>query len=86
MGIAPSSNASNFHRVNALHRQRYVDVAEAESRVPASQLEAEIAAFDAAHGKPLSLFDRIRREERPIALAAEFKRASPSKGVWREAR
>jgi indole-3-glycerol phosphate synthase len=56
-------------------------VAEAESRVPASQLEAEIAAFDAAHGKPLSLFERIRAEERPIALAAEFKRASPSKGT-----
>lgn len=56
-------------------------MAEAQGKVPASQLEAEIAAFDAAHGKPLSLFERIRGEARPIALAAEFKRASPSKGA-----
>ena len=60
--------------------QRYEDVRLAQADVPAAALEAQIAAFDQAHGPPLNLFERIRAEERSIALAAEFKRASPSKG------
>lgn len=60
--------------------QRYEDVRLAQSQVPSAELEARIAVFDQAHGPPLNLFERIRAEDKPIALAAEFKRASPSKG------
>lgn len=60
--------------------QRYEDVRLAQAQVPSSELEARIAAFDQVHGPPLNLFERIRADDKPIALAAEFKRASPSKG------
>ena len=60
--------------------QRYEDVRLAQAQVPSAELEARIAAFDQAHGPPLNIFERIRAEDKPIALAAEFKRASPSKG------
>jgi len=60
--------------------QRYEDVRLAQTQVSSAELEARIAAFDQAHGPPLNLFERIRAEDKPIALAAEFKRASPSKG------
>jgi len=60
--------------------QRYLDVGLAQAQTSAADLEARIAEFDKAHGPPLNLLERIRAEEKPIALAAEFKRASPSKG------
>lgn len=60
--------------------QRYKDVAAAEAQVSSTELKTQITVFDQEHGGPLNLFARIRGEERPIALAAEFKRASPSKG------
>lgn len=43
-------------------------------------LEDEIEAFDAAYGKPLNLAHRIASTYPRMAIAAEFKKASPSKG------
>ena len=65
--------------------------AEVAGAIPAAKavrsegdLEAAVAAFDAELGAPVDLFARLRRESagtaRRVALAAEFKRASPSKG------
>lgn len=48
--------------------------------VSEEELQARIARMDSEHGRPLNLFERLRAEQRPMALAAEFKRASPSKG------
>lgn len=59
--------------------KRYEDVRLAQSQVSAADLKVRIAAFDQAHGPPLNLIERIRVEDKPIVLAAEFKRASPSK-------
>jgi indole-3-glycerol phosphate synthase len=64
-----------------LSRQRREDVREARARVSEEQLRAMIASFDTAHGAPLDLFQRIRDDDRAMTLAAEFKRASPSKGA-----
>lgn len=43
-------------------------------------LENDIEAFDAIYGKPLNLFNRIKSTYPTMAIAAEFKKASPSKG------
>lgn len=48
--------------------------------ISASDMEAEIREFDEKYGKPLNLGDRIARQYPKMAIAAEFKRASPSKG------
>jgi indole-3-glycerol phosphate synthase len=60
--------------------QRRQDVADARTMVSEEELQARIARMDSEHGRPLNLFERLRAEQRPMALAAEFKRASPSKG------
>lgn len=43
-------------------------------------LRREIEDFDEQYGKPLNLIDRIKVPYPTMAIAAEFKRASPSKG------
>lgn len=43
-------------------------------------LEEEIKEFDEVYGPPLNLADRISSTFPHMAIAAEFKRASPSKG------
>jgi hypothetical protein len=43
-------------------------------------LEDEIKEFDEEYGPPLNLADRISSTYPQMAIAAEFKRASPSKG------
>ena len=48
--------------------------------ISASDMEADIREFDEKHGKPLNLGDRIACQYPQMAIAAEFKRASPSKG------
>ena len=40
----------------------------------------DIAEFDDNYGKPLNIIDKIESTYPQMAIAAEFKRASPSKG------
>ena len=60
--------------------QRYKDADKARLEVSAADLQQHIKEFEAQHGGPLSLYDRIAQTAPSVALAAEFKRASPSKG------
>ena len=48
--------------------------------VSSEDYENEIVEFDRLHGKPLNLGKRIAQVYPQMAIAAEFKRASPSKG------
>ena len=48
--------------------------------VSSEDYENEIVEFDKLHGKPLNLGQRIAQVYPQMAIAAEFKRASPSKG------
>lgn len=43
-------------------------------------LLSDISDFDESHGKPLKVVDKIHSTFPQMAIAAEFKRASPSKG------
>ena len=43
-------------------------------------MESDIQDFDAKYGKPLNLATRLAVTYPKLAIAAEFKRASPSKG------
>lgn len=43
-------------------------------------MEQDIRDFDEKYGKPLNLGERIASTFPKMAVAAEFKRASPSKG------
>ncbi|CAN0151765.1 unnamed protein product, partial [Ectocarpus sp. 12 AP-2014] len=60
--------------------QRCIDVAEAKARVSETELRKQMDDFAAMNGGPIDLFYRITSEEPEMAIAAEFKRASPSKG------
>lgn len=75
-----SNHGFSWCVLRAEHSQRREDVAQARAQVSESSLRAKIEEMDREHGKPLDLFERLRAEQRPMALAAEFKRASPSKG------
>ncbi len=55
------------------------DVEEAKRAAPLEHLRARIGAEDFGEGAVISLLDRLRSEA-GMAMAAEFKRASPSKG------
>ena len=49
--------------------------------ISADDLQEEIFEFDEKYGKPIDLFQKIDSIQAPqVAIAAEFKRASPSKG------
>jgi len=63
--------------------QREKDVAEAKAQRAAAEVEAAARAFTAEFGAPQSLAECLEAAEASpwkLALAAEFKRASPSKG------
>lgn len=59
-----------------------MDVIEAKAVVSEDELVSRIAELDKVKGLPLNLFDRIMNDTNDITLAAEFKRASPSKGEF----
>jgi len=48
--------------------------------VSSDDLVKEISDFDEVYGKPLNLRQKIQMRQPTMALAAEFKRSSPSKG------
>ena len=62
--------------------KRVDDVAAAKRVASEAELVAAAVEFDAEHGPPLDLYDRLAQETAAgrMGLAAEFKRASPSKG------
>ncbi|OWY91977.1 Tryptophan biosynthesis protein, partial [Phytophthora megakarya] len=64
--------------------QRSLDVAAAQQVVPAEQLAKKIKSTEDVYGSALHVLDRlnapVKEDWSNIALAAEFKRASPSKG------
>mmetsp|Transcript_85000 Transcript_85000/g.177646 ORF Transcript_85000/g.177646 Transcript_85000/m.177646 type:complete len:592 (+) Transcript_85000:79-1854(+) len=70
-------------RLQLIVQQRELDVKEAKLSVSQADLEKKAAAFLAEHGKPRNLIEALEASEKSpwkLALAAEFKRASPSKG------
>lgn len=76
---------SKLHEIAA---KRVRDVAEAKAKVPQAQLEEQIRRAELEFGKPISLASKLLQAS-PIAgaamhVAAEFKRASPSKGAIAE--
>ncbi|KAG6577933.1 tryptophan biosynthesis protein TRP1 [Phytophthora cinnamomi] len=64
--------------------QRRLDVEAAKRVVSAEQLAKKIESAEAVHGSALRVLERLNAPAREgwsdVALAAEFKRASPSKG------
>jgi len=76
----PNHELSKLQSITAtriLDYQRYLG---SESKVPESTLEEEMKSFWKEHGPLLDLQEVIQQEAPRMALAAEFKRASPSKG------
>eukprot|EP00928_Gymnodinium_smaydae_P017091 TRINITY_DN16513_c0_g1_i1.p1 TRINITY_DN16513_c0_g1~~TRINITY_DN16513_c0_g1_i1.p1 ORF type:complete len:608 (-),score=158.18 TRINITY_DN16513_c0_g1_i1:156-1928(-) len=70
-------------KLQEIVERRHKDVAEAKARRPAEALLAEAEEFRKTYGAARSLVDCLEAEESApwgLALAAEFKRASPSKG------
>lgn len=70
-------------KLQEIVEQRVRDVAEAKAKVSLEELRAQAEAFAAEFGAPQALGDcLVAAETSPwsMALAAEFKRASPSKG------
>ncbi|RLN99543.1 hypothetical protein DYB28_005500 [Aphanomyces astaci] len=59
---------------------RKVHVADAKKTTSAQDLRDKIAVYEGKHGPAVSIVEKIRQSAPKIAVAAEFKRASPSKG------
>ena len=62
-------------KLEMIVKQRRLDVAEAKTRVAAEALRARVAA-----AAPPNDFAAVLSKSGPMALLAEMKRASPSKG------
>ncbi|CAK7218889.1 anthranilate synthase / indole-3-glycerol phosphate synthase [Sporothrix curviconia] len=76
---APSKSTNILQQIYARRRERVA----AQREIPSQRLEDLQAAYDAGAAPPaLSLVDRLRQSPFPVALMAEIKRASPSKGVF----
>eukprot|EP00927_Polykrikos_kofoidii_P028570 TRINITY_DN24918_c0_g1_i1.p1 TRINITY_DN24918_c0_g1~~TRINITY_DN24918_c0_g1_i1.p1 ORF type:complete len:606 (+),score=119.78 TRINITY_DN24918_c0_g1_i1:42-1820(+) len=70
-------------KLQEIVEQRRQDVEEARGARPEAQLITEAKAFEKDNGPPQSFIDCLEKAESSpwgVALAAEFKRASPSKG------
>jgi anthranilate synthase/indole-3-glycerol phosphate synthase/phosphoribosylanthranilate isomerase len=74
----PSHTPSVLQSITA---QREVDTTAAMEATSEAELRGRISAIRAELGPPLDLLSKIRAAHPAMALAAEFKRASPSKGV-----
>ncbi|CAE7944417.1 TRP1, partial [Symbiodinium sp. KB8] len=75
--------AAKPSKLQEIVQQREKDVAAAKEKLPPEQLAEAAQAFVKEFGAPQSLVDCIGEAEKSswsLALAAEFKRASPSKG------
>lgn len=76
----PSAKRSKLQEIVEQRRQ---DVAAAKASKPVEELRKEVRRFIVAHGAPQPLAECIAEAAKgdwKLALAAEFKRASPSKG------
>ncbi|CAK9032523.1 Tryptophan biosynthesis protein TRP1 [Includes: Indole-3-glycerol phosphate synthase (IGPS) [Durusdinium trenchii] len=70
-------------KLQEIVQQRVQDVALAKQQLSSDALQKEVLKFQEHYGKPQSLVECISEAEKKpwtLALAAEFKRASPSKG------
>lgn len=78
----PATAAKSNNILQRIYARRREAVA-AQRKIPSQRLEDLQAAYDAGAAPPaLSLVDRLRQSPFPVALMAEIKRASPSKGVF----
>jgi anthranilate synthase/indole-3-glycerol phosphate synthase/phosphoribosylanthranilate isomerase len=70
-------------KLDIIRDQRVLDVAEAKAANPLQSLIQKLADGPFAHHKPLCLRERLEalQQINETCLAAEFKRASPSKGL-----
>ncbi|CAK7223340.1 anthranilate synthase / indole-3-glycerol phosphate synthase [Sporothrix bragantina] len=76
---APVKNNNILQQIYARRRE----LVAAQREIPSQRFEDLQAAYDAGAAPPaLSLVDRLRQSPFPVALMAEIKRASPSKGVF----
>ena len=76
---APSKGNNILQRIYA----RRQELVAAQRVIPSQRLEDLQAAYDAGAAPPaLPLIGRLRKSPFPVALMAEIKRASPSKGVF----
>jgi hypothetical protein len=73
-------NFLNHHTLTILQeivKYRRIDVERAKKQVSEESLRLMISSFSA----PISLFERIKEQCPDVAIIAEIKRASPSKGL-----
>lgn len=71
---------SKLQSITATRILDYQHYLGSESKVPEATLEEEMKCFWKEHGPLLDLQEVIQEQAPRMALAAEFKRASPSKG------
>jgi anthranilate synthase/indole-3-glycerol phosphate synthase/phosphoribosylanthranilate isomerase len=76
------SGAMSKSKLEAIRDQRALDIIEAKAAVPVESLVQKLADGPFAQRKPLCLRERLETllKNGETCLAAEFKRASPSKG------
>ncbi|CAK7265633.1 anthranilate synthase / indole-3-glycerol phosphate synthase [Sporothrix epigloea] len=76
---APAESKNILQQIYARRRE----LVAAQRMVPSQRFEDLQAAYDAGAAPPaLDLVERLRHSPFPVALMAEIKRASPSKGVF----